>query len=161
MAFRVHEEVLQKDEQFRRESEKHAAEMAGFSQDDLSAGERRFLQKIGALSPQAAKLREKNLSTMEKTKLMLDEGKTLAEMAKARGVNVETIISHLEKIKEKEPSIALQYLGQGMPVARAKKIRAALQTGGMIDGKFPLAPAKTILGPGFSYEEIRLARLLM
>ena len=123
--------------------------------------QKRFLQKVGALDTANGKKTAKKLTTIEKTKQLLDQGQSLREIADDRGVNTETIISHLEKIKEQDPSVQLQYLGQDLMVARTKKIREALKKGGMTNGQYLLGPAKNLLGASFSYEEIRLVRLLM
>ena len=129
---------------------------------DCEAKQKRLLAKIGAIdSDGKPAIKNKKLSTVEKTKQLLGQSKTLHQMAKEREVNVSAILEHLEKIKAQEPNIPLQYLGQDMMVARAKKIRQALSKGGMTNGQYLLGPAKNILGPSFSYDEIRLVRLLM
>ena len=161
LALRVDDEVFSKDSEFRRQSERHSAEMQALDQADREAKQKRFLAKIGAVSGDSAKKSAKKLSTVERTKLLVEEGKTLHEMAKERNLTADTILDHLEKIKEQDPSIPLQYLSQDMIVARTKKIRAALSKNGTVSGKYLLGPAKNALGPSFSYNEIRLVRLLM
>ncbi len=158
-AFRVNEEVLKVNHDFRAQSGRHVAEISALSNVDKEAKQKRFLAKIGA--GVGGKKKVKKLSTMDKTKLLLEEGKTLPEMAKERELTPDTILDHLEKIKADDPNIKLQYLSQNMPVARAKKIRQALVKGGMSNGQYLLGPAKNTLGAGFSYAEIRLVRLLM
>ncbi|MFA5023132.1 MAG: AAA family ATPase [Candidatus Paceibacterota bacterium] len=162
MALQVDPDVLHRDEEFRRQSQRHTAEMGALDRADCEAKQKRFLQKIGALDGVGKEIKAaKKLSTIDKTKLLLEEGKTLHEMAKERNLNAETILDHLEKIKEGDPTIPMQYLGQDMIVARAKKIRQALSNNGTVSGKYLLGPAKNKLGASFSYEEIRLVRLLM
>ncbi len=162
LALQVDGNVLRQDEEFRRQSNNHVAEMGAFDKKDIEAKQRRFLERIGAINVRGEKIKAKKLSTVDKTRLLVEEGKTLHEMAKERGLAVDTILDHLEKIKEQDPSIQLQYLSQDMIVARAKKIRAALSKNGTVaGGKYLLGPAKNILGPSFSYDEIRLVRLLM
>lgn len=159
-AFRVNDEVLKTNHAFRAQSERHAAEISALNKADKEAKQKRFLTKIGATS-EGDKKKIKKLSTLDKTKLLLEEGKTLPEMARERDLTPDTILDHLEKIKTDDPNIKLQYLSQNMPVARAKKIRQALIKGGMSHGQYLLGPAKNILGDSFSYAEIRLVRLLM
>ena len=64
--------------------------------------------------------------------MLLEEGKTLKEIAMARGLALGTIMDHLEKIKAKDPRVALRYLLGELPVLRQKKIRQALTKGGMV-----------------------------
>lgn len=162
LALQVDEGVLRKDGEFRRQSHNHVAEMGAFDKKDIEGKQRRFLERIGAINSSGEKIKTKKLSTIDKTRLLVEEGRTLHEMAKERELSVDTILDHLEKIKEQDPSIQLQYLSQDMMVTRAKKIRAALTKNGTVTGgKYLLGPAKNILGPSFSYDEIRLVRLLM
>lgn len=164
-ALQINEEILEINQKFRTQSSNHVAEVGALSRADKEAKQKRFLIKIGAgvgsnLPAQAGK-KIKKVSTLDKTKVLLEEGKTLPEMARERDLTPDTILDHLEKIKAQDPNIKLQYLSQNMPVARAKKIRKALTQGGMSNGQYLLGPAKNILGPSFSYTEIRLVRLLM
>lgn len=162
LALQVDEEVLRRDGEFRRQSARHVAEMSAFDRVDREAKEKRFLQKIGAIDEVGKNIKSaKKLSTIDKTRLLLEEGKTLHEMMRERNLTADTILDHLEKIKAKDPSIPMQYLGQDMVVARAKKIRQALSSNGTVSGNYLLGPAKNKLGASFSYEEIRLVRLLM
>jgi len=157
-AFRINEEVLEINQKFRSQSDNHIAEIKDLSKTDKEARQKNFLLKIGADS--RLKKKAKKVSTIDKTKVLIEEGKTLPEMARERNLSPDTIIEHLEKIKAQDPSVKLQYLSQNMPVARAKQIRQALVKGGMTNGQYLLGPAKNILGPSFSYTEIRLVRLL-
>jgi ATP-dependent exoDNAse (exonuclease V) alpha subunit len=163
MALQVNPQVLLKDEEWRRQSRQHVAEMGALDKKDREAKQKRFLTKIAPHHSVRGKdaPSSKKLSTIEKTKMLVEEGKTLHQMMKERNLTADTILDHLEKIKAKEPTLPLQYLGQDMVVSRAKKIRQALSKNGTINGNYLLGPAKTILGPSFSYEEIRLVRLLM
>jgi hypothetical protein len=157
-AFLINEDVLEVNQKFRSQSDNHIAEIKALSKSDKEAKQKRFLTKIGASSGQK---KAKKVSTVDKTKVLVEEGKTLPEMARERNLTPDTILDHLEKIKAQDPNVQLQYLSQNMPVARAKKIRQALVKGGMTNGQYLLGPAKNILGSGFSYAEIRLVRLLM
>lgn len=162
LALQVDPDVLHRDGEFRRQSSRHSAELSAFDKADREAKQERFLQKIGAIDGAGKEVKTaKKLTTIEKTKLLLEEGKTLHEMVKERNLTIDTILDHLEKIKEKDSSIPMQYLGQDMIVSRQKKIRTVLKENGMSGGKYLLGPAKNKLGSSFSYEEIRLVRLLM
>jgi len=162
LALRVSDEVLARDGDFREQSRAHLAEWLKRSPERRAAAGEEFLRRIGAGAvKKGVGARVKKVDTISQTKTLLDEGQTLTEMATARGLKVETILEHLEKIKVADPSVSLRYLLQDLPVTRAKKIRQALAQGGMTSGYYPLGPAKNLLGPGFSYAEIRLVRLLL
>ncbi|PIR46361.1 MAG: helicase [Candidatus Vogelbacteria bacterium CG10_big_fil_rev_8_21_14_0_10_49_38] len=164
LALRVSEEVLERDQDFREASRRHLDERGRLSAEKKTAEREKFLRRIGAGEPGSkhpAKTMTKKVGTLELTRQLLDEGQTLAEMAAARGLSADTILEHLEKIKIAEPQVPLRYLLNSLPVARAKKIRQALTAGGMTGGYYPLGPAKNRLGPGFSYAEIRLVRLML
>ena len=83
------------------------------------------------------------------------KGKNLKEIAKAREMTVVTIITHLEKLKEKPYALTLS---QFKPKATdMKKVREAFK--GSKDMK--LAPAYRKLKGKYNYEELRIARLFM
>ena len=162
MALKVNDEVLEFDEQFVAASIKDTKEFAQLAPAAVKAGQKEWLDRIAPKVTGKGKqgLKEK-LPTYEVTKMLLEEGKSLKEITLKRGLALGTILSHLETIKDKDPNVALRYLLGETPVLRQKKIRQALAVGGMVAGKYPLAPAKALLGDSFSYEEIRLVRLMI
>lgn len=158
-AFSSNPEVLQVNQNFRIKSHQHVNEISALTRAEKESKQKRFLAKIGASL--ANNKKPKKISTLDKTRILVEKGLSLTEMAEERKVNVGTILDHLEKMKAEDPTIKLQYLSQQMPVTRAKKIRQALMKEGMSNGQYLLGPAKNILGSGFSYDDIRLVRLLM
>ena len=99
---------------------------------------------------------------MTQTRNLIDEGKSIKEIAKLRELAEATIIDHVEKLKEKEPNLNIRHLRDGFSVSRYKKIHSAFQKIGTSDGgKRPLSPVMAILGNGYSFEELRIVRLLL
>jgi hypothetical protein len=158
-ALRVDEEVLQYDEQFSETSVLHLEEMSMMEPGARREKQEEFLRKI---SPQAGKKgKKKKLSTVDITKKMLEEGKTLIEIATERDLNSGTILDHCEKIKMTDPEFDFSKLVNIISSARQKKIRDAIVKGGKEGGKYLLSPAKNKLGAGFTFEDIRMVRLLL
>ncbi len=167
LALKVHDEVLEKDQLFREQSSTVAADLTRLHPATIKEQQQDFLNRVaprqtGVKTARGSRgKKEPKMSTLEVTKKMVFDGKSLAEIAVERSLTTGTILEHLEKIKLADPVFPLRYLLSELSVARQKKIRAALQAGGMEGGKYPLTPAKERLGDGFSYEEIRLVRLVM
>ncbi|HRY62981.1 MAG TPA: helix-turn-helix domain-containing protein [Candidatus Paceibacterota bacterium] len=114
------------------------------------------------VSPQfGGKTKKKKLTTVEITKNMLDEGKTLLEVSFERDLSSSTVLDHCEKIKLAYPEFNFERLAKIISPARQKKIKEALIKGGKEGGKYLLSPAKNKLGSGYSFEDIRLVRLLL
>ncbi|MFA6416324.1 MAG: AAA family ATPase [Candidatus Paceibacterota bacterium] len=158
MALRVSEEVLNHDAEFRLSSKKVVAEWQKMSDKQKEEAKREFLARIGADKEK----KSKKPDTVSETKKLAEAGWTVAKIARERGLKPETIISHLEEIKTREPDFDFSAIGKGILAARLKKIQAALRASGVEEGGgYRLTPAKIKLGAGYTYEEIRLGRLLM
>jgi hypothetical protein len=154
-ALAIHEEALEIDRAF-----KDASEEALVWLEELGEKGKKAAQEVFATK--AARRAVKKLDTVEQTKAMVLEGKSIAEIAALRELVAGTIIDHLEKIKEKEPQISLYHLRETVPATRFKKIYSAFQQLGTIDGgKRPLSPVMSLLGKGYSFDELRVVRLFL
>jgi hypothetical protein len=67
----------------------------------------------------------------------------------------------LEKLKEKRQLPDVAYLGENIGYRRLTGMQRMIFANRDEDGKFPLSPVKEMFGEDVSYEELRLARLLM
>ncbi len=158
MAMQIHEEALEKDRDFKKASEEAVSDLADLVAKDkdgkaLAAAHEAFKARAGA--PVKA-------DTVTVTKDLLEAGKSIAEIAAERMLVAGTIIDHIEKIKAKEPTINLRHLRDAMPVTRYKKISAAFQKLGTVDGgNRPLSPVMALLGKGYTFEELRVVRLFL
>ncbi len=158
-ALKVDEEVFEFDQRFSDSSSAHKAELAELDPKTIKEKQEEFLNKI---SPRGGKKnKKKKLTTFEITKKMLEDGKSLLEIAVERDLNSTTILDHCEKIKTTEPGFDFSGVTKIISASRQKKIRDALIRCGKENGKYLLSPAKNKLGPGFSFDEIRLIRLLL
>jgi ATP-dependent DNA helicase RecQ len=103
-------------------------------------------------SPAAKAPRVVNQSYRE-TGQLISEGASLAETAEARGLVVNTVIGHLERLSEEGTDVDWRHL---LP---SPEHRAEIEAAFEVVGDQLLRPVFDELGGQFSYEEIRLTRL--
>ena len=149
MALCVNEEVLEYDYRLRRESEKHAQE---FRARPLKAKQ---------FTPAAKTKKAKKPDTVALTKELVAKGLDLVQIARERNLNVGTILEHCEKIKAKDPAVDFSGLAKDIPMGKLIQLKAALKKNKDANGLYPLTPAKELVGDDATYEELRLARLLL
>lgn len=154
-ALMVDKEVIEFDKEFRAKSREHEVLLREKPADEATRIQKEFIEKISSGVTKKAK----KAPTTEETKRLVLEGKTLKEIITERKLKEGTIIDHLEKLKEKDPDFDLSNILKSIPKVRLQKITQALKKGGVENGVYRLTPAKILLGAGFSFEEIRLARL--
>lgn len=155
-ALKTDEEVFSIDKEFRKRSKEHAEELQKAPPEKIKTAHENFMERI---APKNKK--EKKPDTLEETKRLLNEGKNLSEIAIARDLKEGTIIDHLEKIASQHPKTNFSPINDSFTKTRLQKMHAALIKGGMEGGIYRLTPAKKLLGDDFSFDEIRLARLLI
>ncbi len=173
-AFQVHPEVAAKDAQFRVESEQAAHRFGIMAGDETTAMQERFVRACGGniiseVRPSAPKVCDvprtasgsgnpRHERRWERTLALIRSGKTIAAVAAMRGRTEGTIVQHLESLralgKLSPPDIA--HLGRGSEQAIAK-IQAAFRE----LGTEKLSPAFEKLGGAYSYDQLRLARMLL
>jgi ATP-dependent exoDNAse (exonuclease V) alpha subunit len=146
MAFRVNEKVLELDEKLKEYSKIVEEDLKEMSFGEIEKKEEEFLGKT----------QKKSISTYAKTELLVKQKLSINEIAKQRKLNKETIIGHLEKMKEQKKGSALSYLNN-LSKEDFENIKLAF---GQVND-FKLASVKEILGNKFSYEKIRIARLFL
>lgn len=101
------------------------------------------------------KRKEKKGSTVQKTKEYIGKKMSLIEIAKKRGLKIGTIVTHIEKYKEKDEKVDIEYLKPNSEMLQ--EIESAF-----IKTKSDfLSPVFKALGEKYSYEEIRLAKLFL
>ncbi len=159
VSLRVNEEVLRHDEHFREISKDHRSQLLSGETKKIKEKQEEFIRKV---SPNIKKgNKKKKLTTVEVTKKMLEEEKTLLEISLERDLNLGTILDHCEKIKVANPNFEFSGFIKMISQIKQKKIREALLRSGKEGGKYLLSPAKNKLGAGFSFDEIRMVRLLL
>lgn len=155
MALKVHEEVRELDNEFQELSQKAREELKSMGKKELVRQQGEFLAR--SRPPK----KEKKLATHEQTALLVAEKKSLAEIARARGMTAETIVSHLEKLLEEESRVDMWHLKQEISLAHFLKIEKAINE--LLKDKklLLLTPIKNKVGPNVSFLHIRLARTLL
>lgn len=180
MALRVHDEVLIVDEKLRAASERAVGELEILGDKEKKRLQKEFLEKVAPSAAERKKLSAKRnkLSTYDQTRLLVEEGKKLSEIAKERDMGEETIIDHLEKIIETNPEFleTAKYLRDTIAYKKQITIRKAFAKAfpdlakeagdigsadydGSVFRKSPLGPVKHAAGASASYKEIRLMRI--
>jgi ATP-dependent DNA helicase RecQ len=95
-------------------------------------------------------------STYDLTRELIIRKIPLAQIAEQRGFTQGTIIGHLEKIINAGETLDINYLNIIEP-SRFATIKKAFHD----TGSGALGPVRELLGDDFSYEELRLVRLLL
>ncbi len=154
MALKVNEEILSLDKDLARMSEKTAKELEKMKDEEKDKKQKEFIGSVSGPGGARANGLEK-ISTYDITKNLVDQTMTIAEIAAEREMTEETIVNHLEKLIERGDKIDIEHLKPRQD--RFEKIKAAFEK----SKSTKLTPARRILGPRFSYTEIKLARLFL
>ncbi len=155
MALLVNEEVLDMDKKFQRLSETNSFHIRTMGDTKLFDMHQDFKKKIERESG------PKKINTVEQTKIMIDQGLSIKDIAKKRGLKAGTIFDHIEEIKESDPTFRLYHLKNAIPNSKFKNIYGAFKKVGIIDGAYRLGPVKEMLGSKYSYDDLRLVRLFL
>ncbi|MCI0479793.1 RecQ family ATP-dependent DNA helicase [Candidatus Uhrbacteria bacterium] len=94
--------------------------------------------------------------TILETVRLFEKRFSLERIALMRKVSVGTVVNHLEQALERGKPIDVSHVTDPSPERRERIGAAFRQTGNDM-----LAPARALLGDGFSYDEIRVARLIL
>jgi len=173
MALAMHPRAMEIDARLLAESAKWEKVLERFSDKEMSEMHINFLKKVGGIidEKEVAKNTAKNkdkkeafkekISTYEKTLAFVAEKMPLADIAQKRGMTLGTIISHLEKLKAKNPSLDLSAY---KPKEKDLKIigeafKKTTRPDQSVGKETKISPVYEILGGKYSYEELRLARL--
>jgi ATP-dependent DNA helicase PIF1 len=164
LAVQVRPEVLEFDEELKKLSNKHLAEMHNLSETDKKQKQKKFLQKISPERTATGKIKKIKVSPIEETRKMLEAGMSLNEMANLRGVKIETILDHLEKLLVQDQTLDIRQLEREISTVKFKKIYRAFNDIYGDNRELRLAPVMKILGgenSGFIFPELRLVRLFL
>jgi hypothetical protein len=155
-ALQVNKEVLAFDAGFKKESVKHAEEIRK-KVDFASLKNEEEIFSAAGWKPE----RRKKISTYDQTKILVERKMSLEEIAKTRKLTIGTILSHLEKLKEKGRLGDISYLREKIGSKRIAGMENILLKSRTDDGKYPLSEVKEQLGETVTYEELRVARLFL
>ena len=133
-------------------------EISGVGNQKLAQFGEKFLTVIRAYAPSKVIYEPEPVlmgGTFFETKNLVLQKLSIEEIAKTRNLSTGTIIGHIEKLIESDPSLDIEYLKP--PLNRFETINAAFaKTNGTA-----LAPVRELLGEAYSYDELKLVRLFL
>ncbi|MFA5047833.1 MAG: helix-turn-helix domain-containing protein [Patescibacteria group bacterium] len=168
-AFEVHPDIVTKDNDFKLASENDCSAYGNMSSKDLKNVHNDFINLCGG-SPgimeekdvpdfyPIKKIKVK-IDTHEATLALWREGKGLAEIAEARQLKENTILSHLEKLSAKGKIKAEDFL-KLIPAKLAQALPQIHQIFEKLETD-KLALVFEHFGGKYGYDDLRLARLVM
>lgn len=155
-ALQVSEIVREADYTFRTKSEQAEYALEKYTDDDLEKLREKFLTERGGSvvelsDTEAEEMQEKTL-THTVTQEMLKVSLSLKEIADERGLSVDTIIGHIEKLVEMKQDVVLKYvLPRKKDITAIKKAFEKLET-------TKLTPVFDELKGKYTFHQIRLVR---
>ena len=161
-AMQVHPEVLSIDRSFKEQSEAarrafEALDVAG----ELMDMQERFIRASGgtkdALAPGTSRAPKK--STYDETLSLVKEGKSLGDIVAKRSLTFGTICDHLEKLRE-GGLVTSEEIDALLPDTLRDALPKIATAFGAV-GEAKLAPAFAKLKGKYSYDELKLARLVI
>lgn len=155
-ALEVHPEVLTTDRVFRDASAQAEGAFEALDAKDLDVMQKNMLKAFGG---SLEKQKVEKLSTTEKTLSLIKEGLSLTEIAKARDLTESTVIDHLVSLQAKD---MLSY-DQVYNLCSSKLLSGLSEIIKAFDkkGSDKLSPAWKALGEKYSFDELKLAKVLL
>jgi DNA-binding CsgD family transcriptional regulator len=156
-ALEVHPEVLITDRIFRDASLQAEGSFESLDAKDLEVMHKNMIKAFGGnLDKQKAPAK---LTTVEKTFELVKEGLSLSEIAEARGVTESTIVDHLVSLQATDKlsydqiyGLCSKHILNGLT-----EITNAFEK----KGSDKLSPAWKALGEKYSFDELKLAKILL
>jgi ATP-dependent exoDNAse (exonuclease V) alpha subunit len=156
-ALQVHPDISQTDIEFKYKSKKALNALSKYGEQELLKKHQKFiLNNGGSLTKVAPK---KLTSTYDQTLELYIAGKTISQIAKTRKFTEGTIISHLEKLKA-ENKISSKDLTRIITKDLSKKLPEIHKVFNEL-GTEKLSPVFQKLNGKYSYDELKLARLMV
>ena len=161
-ALEVHPEILEKDRDFRAASEAAREAFAAMSESETIGLQKKFIKALGGAWLKEGVVAEKKKSgagglpgRLAETLQIVRDAKSLKEAAKERGLVPATIVRHLEELAELGKLIRADF-AHLVPIDSIDEIHEALAE----SSSDKLAPVFHALGGRYSFETIRLVRLM-
>lgn len=165
-ALRVDEHISNLNRGFQDASLKAEEEINSFTNEEKKKMEQVVIQALGGITNPVAQSHINQSafkqSTIDKTKALLIEKKSLSEIAQIRGLTLGTIVSHLEKINIKnnqttKDKIDIDYLRPENK--KFKLIQEAFTLAGGRDSK--LVSVHQFAKNKFTFDELRVGRIFL
>src|SRR3989338_1681870 len=155
----VHEDVEVIDKDFTAESNKLLQAISLLDQDEKIKMQEVFLATI---APPNANPKKEKVQTQVETKKLITHGLSVSDLSMKRKLTIGTVLSHLETLVKERALNAAKDLHHLKPTPlRFANIKKILQRVADREGEMKLAPARSILGESYTFEELRLARLFV
>lgn len=159
IAFRVHPTITEKDSYFRENSLDAETSFGALEIEELKTMHKNFiLESGGKLDRIEITSKPDKVSTHDETLALLRSGKSFREIAIARGMVIGTILQHIEDLKDEE-KITLAEIKKVCDKEIIKKSKIIHKIFDKL-GTSPLKPVFEKLGGKYSYDDIRIARIL-
>lgn len=156
IALEVDEDVHRADFDLQNLSESINGVFKSFNEDELKHLHESFIiRSEGSLKADKKKAEKKKLSTFDQTRALLEEKKSIKEITEERGLTEGTVMSHIEKIIEAEPSFDIGHLKPD------EKIVSDIEKAFKKTGDTKLTPVYEILRGKYPHDTIRLVRLFV
>lgn len=129
IALQVDKEVLQMDKKFRDLSMDAVNDLKELSKEDILGAQKNWMKKIEPEEKIRIKKKEKELkkSTHQITSEMLEREMSLKDIARARGVKEETIVSHIEDLQKEGKCPDVTYLKRELKRSELDSILEAFE----------------------------------
>jgi hypothetical protein len=164
IAVQVRGEVLDFDEQIKKISNKHLAEMHSLTKAEKDKKQTEFLKRISPDRTASGKIKKIKISTFDETRKMFEAGMNLNEIANGRGLSIKTIFDHIEKLLEEDSHLDIRQLEGEISINKFKKIYKAFNDIYGKNRELRLTPVMKLLGDeksGCTFEDLRLVRLFL
>ncbi len=149
--------ILDFDESLQIESDENAEMFGKLSDEEHKKLVNAFIERSGGTIEKVILPKKEKLSTLEITRRLIEQKKSIEEIMEERGLVFSTIVNHLEQIAEEFPETDIEYLRPG-----EKMIKLIGKHVPKSDGR--LSYIKSMLkreGNDMSFEDIRLARVFV
>lgn len=165
-SFLVDPEVLDFDRKLKKESEENDTLFNKLTNHEQNKLEETFIEKMGGIKIGNKDIIKKKINTTKIptiliTKKLLQEGKSIKEIAKNRNLTKGTITHHIEQIIKEDSGVNISHIKPSEKIINLVK-KANKKLKGEEVGK--LNPIKLILdkeGYNLTFEDIRIAKLFI
>ncbi len=157
--FSVHPEILAKDKNFRALSKIAKEDFFKIPKEEIKKRQKEFIIACGGnIKAEVRILRRKKIGTYNATLALWNEGKNIIQIANERGLKESTILGHVEKLVKEGKINHHELLRLLTPALKGtlSEIHAVFQE----LGSERLAPIFEKLGGKYSYNELRIARIM-
>ncbi len=158
--FQVHPRILAVDGSFIQQSQAASTMFADIAKDELQTMQHNFiLASGGTITKKAVKAKKEKGDTVGATLMQVLQGKPILFISKERGLSPQTIFGHIEKLvmESKVAYEDIEYLITDKIRKGYAEIKRAFQSA----DTSKLAPIRELFKSKYSYDELRIARMMM